>query len=252
VETAQGQVAIVTGAAAGIGRATALRFAEAGYRVMLFDLDDEGLAGVLQSDLSGHPAIGHCGDVRRPQDVAAGLDHCVAEFGGLDVLVANAGVLQKTPFLEVTPEEWDDVLATNLKGVFLWGQAAARWMAQHQVAGRIVNVACIRADQVTAGQSSYAASKGGVTSLTRAMAVELAPHGIRVNAVQPGRTHTEATAVLFADPQVRAAVEGLIPLGRIADAAEMAEVILFLASDQSRYMTGAVIPVDGGYLASKR
>jgi 2-deoxy-D-gluconate 3-dehydrogenase len=246
------QVAIITGAASGIGKATALRFASAGYSVFAIDRNAEGLTRLLTDTLADFTTAGHCGDVGNPADVEAGLESCLASFGRVDVLVANAGVITKAAFLDMTEAQWDAVIDTNLKGVFLWGQAAARWMAQHEVAGRIVNVACMRSEAVTPGLACYAASKGGVATLTKAMAVELAPHGIRVNAVQPGRTHTAVTAPLYADPQARAAVESLIPLGRMAQPEEIAEVIFFLASDRARYMTGAIVPVDGGYLVSKR
>lgn len=246
-----GPVAIVTGAGAGIGKATAVRCAEAGYRVFLVDRDEERLRQALEGDLRGFPAAGCRGDVSRAEDVEAGLAECLTQFGRVDALVANAGILRKVAFLEMTAEQWEEVLAINLRGVFLWGQAVARWMVAAGVRGSIVNVSCIRAELMPLGMAAYAASKGGVQALTKAMAVELAPHGIRVNAVAPGKTMTAATAGIYSDPTARQAAEAGIPLGRLGEAEDVAKVIVFLASEEAGYMTGAVVPVDGGFLVAK-
>lgn len=245
------RVAIVTGAASGIGKAVAAEFAAAGYGVFLVDRDEARLQETLKGRFAERPVGIHVGDVSRPADVDAALSACLSRFGRVDALVANAGLLPKESFLEMGEEQWDRVLGVNLKGVFLWGQAVARWMVSEKQSGRIINIACMRAELVTTGMAAYAASKGGVKSLTRAMAVELAPYGITVNAIAPGRTLTEGLAPLLTDPERVKKVEALIPLGRLAQPEEIAHTALFLASERAAYLTGAVIPVDGGYTCFK-
>ncbi len=250
-ETPVDKVVFITGGASGIGKATAIKFAQSQFAVFILDCDAAGLERLLLSELAPFPSGGYAGDVGCSEDINEAVARCVAQFGRIDVLVANAGTLTPRPLLEITEAQWDDTLDTNLKGVFLCGQAVARWMVQHTRPGSIVNVCCIRAEQVSTGMAAYAASKGGVKSLTKAMAVELATHGIRVNALQPGRTLTEGAMPFFADPDKRKRVERLVPLQRLARAEEVAEVIYFLASDAASYLTGAIIPVDGGYLINK-
>lgn len=244
-------VVIVTGAASGIGRATALAFARSGYRVFLVDCNEAQLGKVVREDFRSFAVGCYCGDVSASAHVQAGLAKCLSEFGQVDVLVANAAVMEKAPFLEMREDEWDRTIAINLKGVFLWGQAVAGWMVKQGRGGNIVNIACMRAELATEGLSAYIASKGGVKMLTKAMAVELAPFGIRVNAVEPGRTLTEGAARYWADSNRRKRLEQLVPLRRLAAPEEIASVALFLASEAAKYMTGAVVPVDGGYTSSK-
>jgi NAD(P)-dependent dehydrogenase (short-subunit alcohol dehydrogenase family) len=244
-------VAIVTGAASGIGLAAALAFARSGYRVFLVDRDEAQLRKVVEEDFRSFAADCYCGDVSMPGQVQAGLAACLSRFGQVDVLVANAAIMEKVPFLAMREEEWDRTIAVNLKGVFLWGQAVAAWLVKQGRRGAIINIACIRAELATEGLSAYIASKGGVKMLTKAMAVELAPYGIRVNAIEPGRTMTEGSARFFADGERRKRLEQLIPLKHLAAPEEIATVALFLASAGAKYMTGAVVPVDGGYTSSK-
>ena len=244
-------VAIVTGAAYGIGKATAIEFAKAGYRLFLVDLDEKNLKQLVVTKLKGFPATYYCGDVSKSGDVTGGLKKCIAEYGRVDVLATCAGVMEKAAFKDFPEEKWDKTMGANLKGVFLWGQAVAKWMIENKKPGRIINMACQRSELATSNFAAYIASKGGVKMLTKAMAVELAPHGINVNAVEPGRTMTEGAGHFFADPERRKKLENLIPMGRLANPEDIAGVILFLASDQARYMTGAVIPVDGGYTSGK-
>lgn len=244
-------VAIVTGAAYGIGKAVAIEFARAGYKLLLVDLDEKNLKKLVTSELKDFPVAYHCGDVSKSSDVTNGLKKCITEYGRLDVLVACAAIIEKKPFKEMTEEMWDKTMSVNLKGVFLWGQAVAKWMMENKKPGRIINLACQRAELATSNFAAYIASKGGVKMLTKAMAVELAPYGINVNAVEPGRTQTEGAGHFFSDPERRKKLESLIPMGHLANPEDIAGVILFLASDQARYMTGAVIPVDGGYTSGK-
>lgn len=240
-------VAIVTGAASGIGKAVALEFAKAGYQVFLIDNNKAQLLKVLQEDFLSLPVSYHCGDVSVSQDVQAGFAKCLADFGRVDVLVANAAILKKVSFLEMREEQWDRMIAVNLKGVFLWGQAVASWMVWEGRQGKIINIACTWAELTSSNLSAYSASKGGVKMLTKAMAVELAPFGITVNAIEPGRTMTEGAAPYFENPDRRKNLKNHIPLKRFATPEDIANVTLFLASDKAQYMTGAIVPVDGGY-----
>lgn len=244
-------VLLVTGAASGIGKAVALEFAAVGYRVFLVDCNEELLAKTIRQEFRSYLAGYHCGDVSRPADVEAGLAKCLSEFGQVDVLVSNAAVMDKASLLAMREDQWDRTIAVNLKGTFLWGQAVARWMVQTKKPGHIINIGCMRAELATSSLSAYISSKGAVTHLTQAMAVELAPFGINVNAVAPGRTLTEGTAVFFQNAERRKHLEALIPLHHLADPKEIAGVVRFLASDEARYITGAIIPVDGGYTCCK-
>ncbi len=244
-------VAIITGAAYGIGKATAIEFAQAGYRLFLVDLDEKNLKKLVTSKLKSFPVTYYCGDVGKSSDVTAGMKKCITKYGRVDVLVTCAGVMEKAAFKDFPEEKWDRTMSANLKGVFLWGQAVSKWMIENKKPGRIINMACQRSELATSNFAAYIAAKGGVKMLTKAMAVELAPYGINVNAVEPGRTLTEGAVHFFADPERRKKLEGLIPMGRLANPEDIASVILFLASDQARYMTGAVVPVDGGYTSGK-
>lgn len=246
-----GPVVIVTGAARGIGKATAIKFAGFGYRVMAFDRDAAALVATIADGLASLPVVGKPGDVSNPSDVNAAIEECASQLGGIDVLVNNVGIIEETPFLDITEEQWDRTMAANLKGMFLFGQAAARWMVENNRPGCIINIGCMRSDLVAPGLAAYAASKGGVTSLTKAMAVELGPHGIRVNAIQPGRTLTDTGMKFFADLEIRKSLEVLVPLGHLADPEDIANAALFLASDCASYINGAILPVDGGYLVGK-
>lgn len=201
--------------------------------------------------MSAKPVSFYCGDVANGGDVKNALAKCLSDFGKVDVLVSNAGILHKAAFLDMQEELWDRQLAVNLKGVFLWGQAVSRWMVEEKRPGKIINISCMRTELVTPNLSAYSASKGGVKVLTKAMAVELAPYGIRVNAIQPGRTMTKALESFLEDSERKERLENLIPYRRFAMPEEIANVALFLASDQASYITGAVIPVDGGYTISK-
>ena len=239
-----GRRAIVTGGASGIGRATAERFAADGYRVAVLDSDEPGLARV-GAQIPALAATIRC-DVSDPADVAAAFDEVDRELGGVDVLVANAGISVRHPFLEITAADWHRVLAVNLDGVFFCAQQAARRMV---AAGEGVILMTASTNGVVGHPlyADYNASKAGVLLLMRSMALELAP-AVRVNAVCPGYVLTPMQQAEYS-PQMLETINAKIPLGRHAQPAEIAALFAFLASDEGRYLTGAAIPIDGGELA---
>jgi NAD(P)-dependent dehydrogenase (short-subunit alcohol dehydrogenase family) len=243
----QGKVAIVTGAARGIGLAIAQRFVKEGAKVALADwlkTEVEAEAAALGPSALAVPTdVGDAGAVR--QLVA----RTVERFGRLDCMVANAAVQAEIPFLDLTEQEFDRVIRVNLKGAFLCGQNAARHMVESGTRGTIINMSSVNAVVAHPVLVHYAASKGGIAMLTKGMAVSLAPHGIRVNAIGPGTTNTPINANFFSMPGMVERFLMRTPLGRIAEADEIATVAVFLASDDASYVTGTTIYADGGRLA---
>jgi NAD(P)-dependent dehydrogenase (short-subunit alcohol dehydrogenase family) len=250
-----GQVVAITGAARGIGQATALAFAQSGAHVALLDIDGaaaQAAATRIKADCgySGTRIEGMAIDVTRPQDVARVVDDVAAWFGRLDVMVNNAGIALRKPTLELSLADWNKVVEVNLTGVFLCAQAAGR----HMVAagqGCIVNTASIMG--LSGGglypNISYQSTKGAVVNLTRALAVEWAPHRVRVNAVAPTWVRTEFIKPLLSQPDLVKRIEGMTPLGRLAEADDIVAAILYLASPAAAMVTGHTLPVDGGFLA---
>jgi NAD(P)-dependent dehydrogenase (short-subunit alcohol dehydrogenase family) len=254
-----GRVAIVTGAAQGIGRACALRLAKEGARIVVCDVNAEGGAEVAKAIAAagGQAAFVRC-DVARADDVYAALAATLDAYGRVDVLVNNAGILDDAPFLDLGVDELDRVLGVNLRGAFLMAQAAARQMVrQGQTAaagsakgsaGAIVNMSSINEKFGLPDHVAYSISKGGISQLTKAMAVALAPYGIRVNAVGPGTIDTPILAGVIKDPAFRAKVLSRTPLGRFGRPEEIAAVVAWLASDEASYVTGTTVFADGGRL----
>ena len=238
------RVAVVTGAARGIGRAIAERMANSGWRVVLADIDQRAArdaADVLTK--SGATSLAHHVDVTDHEGVAGMIDRAVGAFGRLDVLVSNVGIMDRSPFLEMTEDFWHHVIDTNLTGTFLCGQAAARQMIAQGTGGRIVNVASNSGVFGGRGRGAYGASKAGLINLTQTMAIELAEHRILVNAVAPGPTKTSERQPDELWPSVKARM----PLARWGRPEEIAAVAMFLASDECSFTTGHVWCADGGY-----
>jgi NAD(P)-dependent dehydrogenase (short-subunit alcohol dehydrogenase family) len=246
-----GRIGLVTGAEQGIGQAIAIALAREGADVAVNFIDDRAAAERVGTEVKalGRRAVVVPGDVSRRSDVEALVQTTVKSLGPPDVVVNNAGVFPRVDFLDMRDEDWDLVLGVNLKGSFLCAQAGARAMVAAGRAGAIVNISssAVRGDPRGV---HYSSSKAGVIGLTRAMALALAPHGIRVNAVAPGMTDTAQPRYGNTEEQL-AARAGEIPLGsRMATAAEIASVVVFLASDDAARMTGEVVHVNGGaYMA---
>jgi NAD(P)-dependent dehydrogenase (short-subunit alcohol dehydrogenase family) len=244
-----GKVALVAGSGGGIGGAGAAGLAREGAVLLCADIDAaaaETTAARIRD--AGGRANAFALDVRDRPAVDAAIAAAVSGFGRLDVLLDCAGVSQTASFLDLDPGEWNRVIAVNLTGMFHLGQAAAQQMVRQGSGGSIINVTSQLAEVARPERAAYVASKGGGRSLTQAMALELAPHGIRVNAIAPGPTLTGLTRASYADPERRRATIAQIPLGRLGEPEDIIGAILFLASDESRWVTGSTVTVDGGYL----
>ena len=242
----QDKVALVTGAAQGIGLACAQAFAREGARVVMADVNEEK-GGKAAADL--HAAFVRC-DVSRKADVVAAVAKAVSEFGRLDILVANAGIVHAAEFLDLEEADFDRVLSVNLKGIFLAGQAAARQMVKQGGGGAIVNMSSVNAVMAIPNQVPYVVSKGGINQLTKVMALSLAPHRIRVNGIGPGTILTElAKTAVLGNKEAERKILSRTPLGRMGEPMEIANVAVFLASDEASYLTGQTIYPDGGRLA---
>lgn len=238
------RAAIVTGAAQGIGLAIAKTFAAQGANVVLADINGEALETARAEVAAlGVEARAVTVDVRSAEDTQRMVDMAVSEFGRLDMLVNNAGITRDATLRTMQLDDWQLVIDVHLKGTFLGTQAAARVMRE-QKRGAIVNISSISGKVGLIGQTNYSAAKAGIVGLTKAAAKELAHHGVRVNAVQPGLIRTAMTAALR--PEIYQQKEAEIPLGRAGEPEEVANVVLFLASDLSSYMTGTVLEVTGG------
>lgn len=247
----EGKIVLVTGAQQGIGKAVALRFAQEGADVALNFLDDRAAAedGAKQIAELGRRSYLVQGDISKPEDIRRLVATVENDLGPIDVLVNNAGIFPRAPFLELAESMWDAVLDTNLKGTFLCSQEVTRRMVAAQRPGVVINLASGAPYRGSMRATAYMASKLGIVGLTRGMARELAPHRIRVNAVAPGITNT-------AMPRLGNTEEGLaeigrqLPVGRLAEPEDIADAIAFLATDDARHIIGQLIHVNGGdYLA---
>jgi len=241
------KVALVTGAGRGIGQAIALAFAREGARVAVTDIDPT-TAQATARRIGRAKALALQMDVADAGSIRDGFDAIHRAWGRIDVAVTNAAVEPIVPFLELSEATWDRIIDVNLKGTFLVAQAAARRMVRRR-RGVIITLSSVNAEVARPESAAYAATKGGVRQLTKAMAIALAPHGIRVNAIGPGTVVTGLTRHLLKNRRWRDAVYARTPMQRVAEPREIAEVAVFLASDASSYMTGSTVYVDGGRLA---
>ena len=281
------KVAIVTGARKGMGRTHALKLAREGVKVVVSDISEEDCQKVVEEiKKAGGKAMAVKCDVSKKKEVEGLVKKTVDKFGKVDILVNNAGICQFKPFLELTEEEWDRTLDINLKGYFLCAQAVSKEMAkqksparnasparsdavssgEHSEAGGparnashseagggvIINIASVAMGQVGVGFPNivhYCASKGGIVGMSEALALELAPLGIRVNVISPGMIETPMIDPIKQDPKTMEGLMSRVPLRRVGKPEEVSDLVLFLASEASSYMTGSTVVIDGGWLA---
>jgi NAD(P)-dependent dehydrogenase (short-subunit alcohol dehydrogenase family) len=252
MEDLKGKVAIITGARRGMGRSQALVLAKAEAKVVVSDISLKECQKVVKEiERSGGEAIAIKCDVAKKEEVDKMVKKTLTKFGRVDILVNNAGIAHFKPFLELTEEDWDRTIDINLKGYFLCAQTVAKEMVK-QKSGVIVNIASIAMGQVGVGFPTlvhYCASKGGIVGMTEALALELAPYNIRVNAISPGLIDTPMVDPIMADPKTLEGILARVPLHRPGKPEEIANLVLFLASDVSSYMTGSTVVIDGGWLA---
>jgi len=241
------RVALVTGAGNGIGRAIAIAFARAGAHVAVAGRNPATLDEVAQAvQAAGRRSLALTVNVRRVPEVRGMVGRVVETLGQLDILVNNAGLTNRAPSTKLSEEDWDAVFETNLKGLFFASQEAARHMIPRR-RGSIINVVSIWGLVGRAERAAYSASKGGGVQLTKTLAIEWAPHQVRVNAIAPGATRTPTREEVFGDPAFLQRLLAQYPMGRIADPEDMVGAALFLASDASAFVTGQTIVVDGGH-----
>ncbi|MGI6085956.1 MAG: 3-oxoacyl-[acyl-carrier-protein] reductase [Acetivibrionales bacterium] len=239
----QGKSVIVTGSTRGIGNTIAARFASLGANVMISGTSDSVYAEVDKLKQSGFSIAGYCGDLSTPEAAQGLIDKTVDTFGSLDILVNNAGVTCDKLLIRMEEEDWDKVMDINLKSAFLCTKAAVRIMMKKR-SGSIINISSILGLMGNAGQANYAASKAGLIGFTKSVAKEFAARGITCNAIAPGFIETQMTDSLTAELKEKYLKS--IPLGRYGTSSEVAGLVIFLASDSARYITGQVINIDGG------
>jgi glucose 1-dehydrogenase len=244
----QNKVAVITGSSLGIGSAIALAFAKEGAAVAVDyrSHPEEAKEIVDQVEGFGGKAISVRADVANPTDVKNLIREAVEEFGRLDVMVNNAGVEEKMPFLDTPLDVWNKMIAVNLTGAWLGCQEAARQMVNQGGPGRIINVSSVHEDLPMPTNAPYCAAKGGIRMLTRTIAVELAPHNITVNNIAPGAVDTPMDAPLKEDAKQMQQLLSEIPLGRMGKPEEVASLAVYLASDAASYVTGSTFVIDGG------
>ncbi len=243
-----GKTAIVTGGGSGIGKA--ICFALAGEKVQVCVADiyqDRAETVANEIGKQGGKAIAVAADVSSGPDVDRMVDRVLKEWGRIDVLVNNAGIILQAPVLNMTEQQWDKILTNNLRSCFLCSRAVATHMVKQGRGGRIVNISSIHAELSEPSAAAYTAAKGGMEAFSRTLATELAPHKITVNCVRPGATYTELTVPMYTEA-VKKALFMRIPLREIAEASWIADGVVFLASERARYITGQILAIDGGYL----
>jgi len=241
-----GKIALVTGAQQGIGKAIALAYGREGASVVINYLDNQAAAEEIASQIRalGQRAAPMAGDVAQAADVRRMVE--VGEsFGGIDILVNNAGIFPRVEFLDMTEAQWDEVLNVNLKGTFLCTQAVAQKLVERGRAGAVINLASSAAFRSSPRGVHYVASKAGIVGVTRATALELAPYRVRVNAIAPGTTDTAQPRYGMSEEELQAAGRQ-VPLGRMGTPEDVADLAVFLASEESRHITGQTLHVNGG------
>ncbi len=246
----QGKVAIVTGSATGIGKAIAQVMAREGAAVVIDYVGQPDAANAVTQGIEqdGGKALAVAADVSQPDQVQNLIAQTVSTFGRLDIMVNNAGIEQKHPFLEMPFEVWNKIIAVDLTGPWLGSQAAARQMVTQGDGGRIINISSVHEDLPMPTNAPYCAAKGGLRMLMRTIAVELAPHKITVNNIGPGAIYTPIDADIQAKPEIEKQLLAEIPLGRWGQPEEVAELAVYLASDAAAYVTGSTFFIDGGML----
>ncbi len=248
----QGKVAIVTGGNTGIGKAVVLALAEKGASVVIDYVSNEQATEELERKIAslGEAATAVDADVSKVEDLQRMIDTAVSAYGRLDIMVNNAGIETRTSVLETTEDQYEKVLAINLKSAFFGTQLAAKQMIAQGGGGRIINMTSVHEDWPMPGNTPYCLSKGGMRMLTRTAGVELAPHNICVVGVGPGAVDTPINAQTVADPAALAKLNSAIPIGRLAEPEEIASVVAFLAGDGASYIAATTIFVDGGIMQS--
>ncbi len=246
----EGKVILVTGASSGIGRAIAIESGRQGAKVGVNYIADRDSADAVVQEIErgGSQAMAILADVSQSDQVNQMVQQVVERFGQLDVLVNNAGIERATPFLQKSEQDWDEVIAVNLKGPFLCTQAAARAMVDRRRAGTIINISSVHEDLAFPGYVAYCAAKGGLRMFCRDVALELAPYHINVVNVAPGAIDTPINRETMQDPAKRTALENEIPLGRVGTTEEVAKLVAYLASDDAAYITGTTVFIDGGLM----
>jgi len=252
----KGKVAIVTGAAKGMGKAHSLTLARAGAKVVLADIDLPGCQLVVDEikKMRGDAVAVQC-DMSKKSDIDNLIATTIKTFGKIDILVNNAGIFPFKPFLQMTEQDFEKVIDVNLKGYFLTAQAVVKEMQKNLPnangqRGSIINISSIAALVGFAGLAHYCASKGGINAMSKVLALELAPLGIRINNINPGAIDTPGASMTSMDPKAKEAMLAPIPMKRSGSAQEIANAVLFLASDESSYMTGSTMVIDGGWVAA--
>ena len=245
------KVAIVTGAADGIGQASALAFAQHGASVVLADIESEmnQAAAARISEETGQETLAVTCDVSEDDHLENLLQVTLDRFGRCDILLNNAGIILTGDILELAPDDFDRVISVNLRAYFIMSQLVSRYMVAHGVEGSIINMASLNSELAIPNQVAYVASKGGVQQLTKATALRLAEHNIRVNAIGPGSIKTRVLNAVMTDDEARRRILSRTPLKRLGEPSEVASIAVFLASDYASYLTGQTIYPDGGRAA---